>query len=131
MLALVLGAVRARTAQALTVLILTALIAAVAAAGPWYAIAASSRVALGTDGYPAAMADEVKALEEESRANGDDPERSLARPAAGAALLGERLGASVAPPSEESRAAAAAALGDIRTRVQGDANALWDRMSRL
>jgi cytosine/adenosine deaminase-related metal-dependent hydrolase len=95
------------------------------------ALAASSRVALGTDGYPAAMADEVKALEEESRANGDDLERALARPAAGAALLGERLGASVAPPSEASRASAAAALGDIRTRVQGDANALWDRMGRL
>jgi putative ABC transport system permease protein len=47
MVALVLGAVRARTAQALTVLILTALIAAVAAAGPWYAIAASSRAADG------------------------------------------------------------------------------------
>ncbi|MEU8233737.1 FtsX-like permease family protein [Actinoplanes sp. NPDC048967] len=47
MVALVLGAVRARTAQVLTVLILTALIAAVAAAGPWYAIAASSRAADG------------------------------------------------------------------------------------
>ncbi|GAA3916166.1 FtsX-like permease family protein [Actinoplanes auranticolor] len=47
MLALVLGAVRARTAQVLTVGILTALIAAVAAAGPWYAIAASSRAADG------------------------------------------------------------------------------------
>ncbi len=45
MVALVLGAVRARTAQALTVLILTTLMAAVAAAGPWYAIAASSRAA--------------------------------------------------------------------------------------
>lgn len=36
MVALVCGAVRARTAQALTVLILTALVTAVA--GPWYAI---------------------------------------------------------------------------------------------
>jgi putative ABC transport system permease protein len=47
MVALVLGAVRARTAQVLTVLILTTLIAAVAVAGPWYAIAASSRAADG------------------------------------------------------------------------------------
>ena len=45
MLALVLGAVRARTAQALTVLILTALAAAVAVAGPWYGLAAASRAA--------------------------------------------------------------------------------------
>ena len=47
MIALVFGAVRARTAQALTVLILTALIAAVAVAGPWYALAAGSRAADG------------------------------------------------------------------------------------
>ena len=47
MIALVFGAVRARTAQALTVLILTALIAAVAVAGPWYALAAASRAADG------------------------------------------------------------------------------------
>jgi hypothetical protein len=45
MLALVWGAVRTRTAQVLTVLILTALAAAVAAAAPWYAIAASTRAA--------------------------------------------------------------------------------------
>ncbi|AGZ44760.1 FtsX-like permease family protein [Actinoplanes friuliensis] len=47
MLALVLGAVRARLAQALTLLVLTGLIAAVAAAGPWYALAAGSRAADG------------------------------------------------------------------------------------
>lgn len=43
MLALVLGAVRARTAQALTIMVLTAVAAAVAAAGPWYAAAATER----------------------------------------------------------------------------------------
>ncbi|WP_306213920.1 FtsX-like permease family protein [Actinoplanes sp. RD1] len=46
MLALVLQAVRARAAQALTVLILTALAAAVAVAGPWYAIAGASAAAV-------------------------------------------------------------------------------------
>jgi putative ABC transport system permease protein len=45
MLALVLGAVRTRTAQVLTVLILTAIAAAAAAAGPWYGLAAASRAA--------------------------------------------------------------------------------------
>src|SRR3954449_4337239 len=45
MLALVWGAVRPRRAQVLTVLILTALAAAVAAAGPWFATAGSTRAA--------------------------------------------------------------------------------------
>ncbi|MEV6304090.1 FtsX-like permease family protein [Actinoplanes sp. NPDC051861] len=40
MFALVFGAVRTRAAQVLTILLLTALAAAVAAAGPWYAFAA-------------------------------------------------------------------------------------------
>ncbi|WP_034215951.1 FtsX-like permease family protein [Actinoplanes subtropicus] len=47
MLALVWGAIRSRRAQALTVLLLTALATAVAAAGPWFAAAGSSRAAAG------------------------------------------------------------------------------------
>jgi hypothetical protein len=42
---LVLSAVRARRAQVLTLLVLTALAAAVAAAGPWYGLAAGRRAA--------------------------------------------------------------------------------------
>jgi putative ABC transport system permease protein len=45
MLALIVGAVRTRTAQVLTVLILTALAAAVAAAGPWFAFASQTSAA--------------------------------------------------------------------------------------
>lgn len=45
MFALVWGAVRTRTAQVLTVGLLTALAAAVAAAGPWYGYASASRAA--------------------------------------------------------------------------------------
>jgi putative ABC transport system permease protein len=45
MFMLVIGAVRARTAQALTILLLAALAAAVAVAGPWYAYAAAGRAA--------------------------------------------------------------------------------------
>jgi cytosine/adenosine deaminase-related metal-dependent hydrolase len=95
------------------------------------ALAASSRVALGTDGYPSAMEDERQALFEESTTNGDNPTRIASRPASGAALLAERFGGPVAPPGDAARARASAALGDIRSRVQIDANALWDRMSRL
>ena len=45
MFALLIGAVRTRTAQAVTVLVLTALATAMAVAGPWYGVAASSRAA--------------------------------------------------------------------------------------
>ena len=95
------------------------------------ALAASGQVALGTDGYPAQMADEVSTLMEESAAHGDDPGRTRARPGAGASLLAERLGVAVAPPSSAARAAAASALPGIRDRVQPDANALWERMRRF
>ena len=46
MLALIWGAVRTRRAQVLTVLILTALAAAVAAAGPWFAAAGATKAAV-------------------------------------------------------------------------------------
>lgn len=45
MFALVLGALRVRTAQTLTLLLLVAIAAAAAAAGPWYGLAAASRSA--------------------------------------------------------------------------------------
>ncbi|MEV0901758.1 ABC transporter permease [Actinoplanes sp. NPDC049802] len=45
MFGLVFGAVRARAAQVLTILVLTALAAAVAAAGPWYGFAAAADAA--------------------------------------------------------------------------------------
>ena len=76
MFALVLGAVRARTAQVLTVLVLTALATIAAAAGPWFATAATTSAAeadvaaapaaqrtlsvrqqLGTNGQPQASLD--------------------------------------------------------------------------
>jgi putative ABC transport system permease protein len=75
MIALVLGAVRARTAQALTVLILTTLIAAVAAAGPWYAIAASSRAADGD--VAAAPAGQRTLSVRKSAATEGDPQTAL------------------------------------------------------
>lgn len=95
------------------------------------ALQASDRVALGTDGYPADMADEEQALREESTAHGDDPVRVALRPGAGARLLSERFGGEVTPPGEDARARASALLGDIRARARKPADALWERMSRL
>ena len=57
------------------------------------ALGESSRVALGTDGFPADMADELRALRDEARAHGDDPERVAARLDAGRRLAEERFGA--------------------------------------
>ncbi|MBK7536218.1 MAG: amidohydrolase family protein [Myxococcales bacterium] len=93
------------------------------------ALSASSRVALGTDGYPAAMADERAALLEEAAAHGEDPARVAARPDAGAALLAERFGGPVPPPSAAAVARATAALPDIRAHVTPIAQALWAKMA--
>jgi cytosine/adenosine deaminase-related metal-dependent hydrolase len=95
------------------------------------ALAASNRVALGTDGYPSAMAEECRVLLEEATRHGDDPVRVAARPGGGALLLAERFGGPTAPPGDAARQRAAAALEDIRARAQADANALWARMARL
>lgn len=95
------------------------------------ALAASRRVAIGTDGYPADMDDERRALLEESTAHGDDATCAAARPILGAILLAERFGGPVAAPDEAARAAASAALADIRIRAQSEAHALWERMSRI
>lgn len=95
------------------------------------ALAASSWVALGTDGYPAAMADEVAALTDLSAVHGDDPARVAARPAAGAALFAERFGRPVAPPDAAAIARATAALPDVRARAREVAPALWARMAAL
>lgn len=95
------------------------------------ALRASRHVALGTDGWTAAMADEQAALLELAAVHGDDPARVAARPSAGAALLAERFAGPVAPPTAEARAAATAALADIRARAQPVADALWARMRAL
>jgi cytosine/adenosine deaminase-related metal-dependent hydrolase len=95
------------------------------------ALAASTRVALGTDGYPASMTDEREVLLVAAAAHGDDSDRAAVRPAAGATLLAERFGAATAPPSDAARGRAAAALDEIRERARPVADALWERMRRL
>jgi hypothetical protein len=70
MLALVLGAVRTRTAQVMTVLILTAIAAAAAAAGPWYGLAAASKAATA-DVAAAPAAQRVLSIRQIATINGD------------------------------------------------------------
>jgi cytosine/adenosine deaminase-related metal-dependent hydrolase len=90
------------------------------------ALRASSRVALGTDGWPSDRHAEVAALLEEATAHGDDLAAAAARPDAGHALLAERFGVvpqpdPAAPPDHDSIAAEAAA----------EAARLWARMADL
>jgi cytosine/adenosine deaminase-related metal-dependent hydrolase len=61
------------------------------------ALAASRRVALGTDGYPARMEEEVAVLEQEAAAHGDDLDAARRRPDAGRDLAAERFGRPFAP----------------------------------
>ena len=92
------------------------------------ALQASGRVALGTDGYPSAMADEITALREEAAPHGDDPDRVKARPGGGATLLMERFGEAVSAPDVPARDRAAEALPEIRARAAEEAKAVWARM---
>ena len=78
------------------------------------ALAASGRVALGTDGYPARMDDEAVALAEEAGAHGDDPAAVARRPDAAYELLAERWGGRFAP-------LAPGAIADLAVRDGGEA----------
>lgn len=61
------------------------------------ALGESHRVAIGTDGYPANMDDEARALREEAELHDDDLETARQRLTAGYQLAGERLAVALAP----------------------------------
>ena len=121
-----------------------------------HALGASSRVAVGTDGYPAEMAVEHAALAREAAAHGDGA--ATARPEAGFRLAAERLGpgAALAPLTAgaladvvvrdgarvrhvlvggrvvvEDGVLVGADLGEIRAQARTQAAALWRRMEAL
>lgn len=73
------------------------------------ALAASGRVALGTDGYPSRMEEEVAALREEATAHGEPRDAVERRVSAGWSLLAERFGERFVP-LEPGAAADAVAL---------------------
>ena len=95
------------------------------------ALAASAHVALGTDGYPANMADEQAALMEVARAAGDDLERAAARAACGQVLLAERFAGRIPAVDPKARERAAAMIASIRERARVPAEKLWQRMRQL
>jgi cytosine/adenosine deaminase-related metal-dependent hydrolase len=92
------------------------------------ALIAASRVALGTDGFPADMPEEAGALAECSAAAGEPPEAVADRPEAGWALVQERLRLSRA---ELEAGAAPEPVGGSIDAIEGQAREqaarLWTR----
>jgi len=74
------------------------------------ALAASERVALGTDGYPSRMEEEAAVLREEAAVRGEPRAAVERRVSAGWSLLAERFGERLVP-LEPGAAADASALG--------------------
>jgi cytosine/adenosine deaminase-related metal-dependent hydrolase len=96
------------------------------------ALAASDKVALGTDGFPSDLAQEQDAALSLGQAAGDDPARVAARLAAGERLLAERFGGTLPPlPGEAQRAQAQALLPAIREQAEDEARNLFARMRQL
>jgi len=88
------------------------------------ALAASDRVALGTDGYPSHVTDEVEVLLEEAARHGDTAAKP--RVDAGRGLLAERFDGEVPSTAEPS-----VDLRVLRAEAAAQAHALWSRMSEL
>jgi cytosine/adenosine deaminase-related metal-dependent hydrolase len=91
------------------------------------ALSASSRVALGTDGFPSDLAAERTALMEDAAHHGDDPRAAALRAQQGHALLAERFGGSVPTPGTLP----AIDIDAIRAEAAAEAPRLWSRMAEL
>jgi len=89
------------------------------------ALCASTRVALGTDGYPSDMDAEQSALREEAARHGDDA--AARRATQGLALLAERFGGIAPAPGPNSDND----LDAIRAEAAAEASRLWSRMANL
>ncbi|MEW6741787.1 MAG: amidohydrolase family protein [Planctomycetota bacterium] len=71
------------------------------------AIRGSSRVALGTDGYPSCMPDEAAALREEGAPHGEEPDAAARRLTGGRELAAEIFGSHLSFPGQAMDADAA------------------------
>jgi cytosine/adenosine deaminase-related metal-dependent hydrolase len=97
-----------------------------------HALAASARVALGTDGHPADMRAEARAGEDAARAAGDDPAAIAAQLAAGDALARAcRVPPLSGPELARAQRRAEAAIDQIRAEARAAAAQLWPRMAAL
>lgn len=90
------------------------------------ALGASTKVALGTDGYPSDGAAELDALLDGAREHGEDARVVEVRAEAGHALFAERFG-----PTPAAAAVSDGTLEDINREAAAEARRLWERMARL
>ena len=106
------------------------------------ALGASTRVALGTDGFSSNMRDELDALLEEGAAGGESAAALTARLDAGWDLVAERFGiplddirgpraAPAGPAGSGNETARPLDLESIRAEAQVEADRLWARMRTL
>jgi cytosine/adenosine deaminase-related metal-dependent hydrolase len=93
------------------------------------ALRVGRRIALGTDGYPPVMIDELLALTRLAHANGENDAMDEARLEAGCAIAAERFGAGEPPqiPLDQSTID----FDAIKAVAQEQARRLWDRMEKL
>jgi len=91
------------------------------------ALAASTRVALGTDGYPSEMAAEQLALRELAPAHGDDLAAAARRLDQGRTLLAERFGGTLPAPEPGTTFD----FDALQAQATGQAARLWSRMARV
>lgn len=91
------------------------------------ALAASTRVALGSDGYPSDMAAELQALREDVQRHGDCAVAANRRAQQGQALLAERFGGAAPLPAPPS----ATGFDVIRAQAADEAARLWSRMAQI
>lgn len=97
------------------------------------ALRASARVALGTDGFPADMIEEVEALRQIGSQYGEDPGLLNRRLEAGHALAAERFGAPSAAvaPAAGDRPRLTADMDAIQAEAREEARRLWQRMTEM
>jgi cytosine/adenosine deaminase-related metal-dependent hydrolase len=93
------------------------------------ALAESSRVALGTDGFVSDMREEMSVLREEALAHDEDAGVVGSRAAGGQALVAEICGFSTERPP--APAVSAGMLDQIRADAREAAAVLWKRMADL
>ncbi|OFW03278.1 MAG: hypothetical protein A3H96_19450 [Acidobacteria bacterium RIFCSPLOWO2_02_FULL_67_36] len=92
------------------------------------ALAESTRVALGTDGFVSDMAEETAVLRAEAAARGEDPGVVSRRAEAGNALAAECFGDGALYPPPADLEAVGGAMADIRAKAREAAAVLWGRM---
>ena len=91
------------------------------------ALAASTKVALGSDGYPSDMQAEQQALQEDVQRHGDDAAAAARRALQGQVLLAQRFGGTAPLPITPIDTN----FDAIRAQAAAQATRLWSRLAQI